>query len=222
LICASLQADFELYLEQGPSAVKYGDPDLWKRTLPRVSSIFGQKSSREEKNILKSASAPVSDRRPPDTNDTLAKGNEQLSRKIRIRQKKAFVEALGGGTWTKKTKLQDVKESGGSPVRVAAKNKDAPVLLHGYQSYPHKANSCYITAPLEVLYTAYLRDWTFWDGFVNTLPDGFGLKLISESFTMRDKAKNSHPKMIATVSEVEYFNILLEDNSHILIFFFNS
>lgn len=197
-----MQADFEAYLNQGPGSVKYGDPDLWKRTLPRVSSIFGQKSSQVQKNILKSASAPASDRRPPDTNSTLTKSNQQLSKKIRGRQKKAFVEALGQGISTRKTRQQHSKEIADLPIIEAERNKVNPMPLDSYQSYPHKANSCYITAPLEVLYTAYLRDQTFWEEHVGTLPDGFGLKVINKSFITRDKAKDSHVKLVAIVSEV--------------------
>jgi hypothetical protein len=47
---------------------------------------------------------------------------------------------------------------------------------NGYQSYAHKDNSCYITAPLEVLYASYIHHSRFWKKQISKLKDNFGLK----------------------------------------------
>jgi hypothetical protein len=60
-------------------------------------------------------------------------------------------------------------------------------LPKSYQSYPHFRNSCYITSPLELLYSCYLHDRDFWAEHVGHLHDEFGLKLIYKSFLIREQ-----------------------------------
>jgi len=60
-------------------------------------------------------------------------------------------------------------------------------LPQKYQSYSHYKNSCYITAPLEMLYNNYLHKMDWWSNNVGILSNNdSGLKKLYSSFTIRD------------------------------------
>jgi hypothetical protein len=158
-------------MQQGSQVLHYGHPELWERTFSRVNSIYGQ-SHHDTNKFSKPSSAPVSDRRPPDTNDALGKANKKYVQKSRPR--KSLVKSLRGRA------VDQLMESGSAS------------LPKNYQSYPHFNNSCYITSPLELLYSCYLYDRNFWAEHVGHLGDDFGLKLIYKSFLMREQNKGIH------------------------------
>lgn len=150
LLCSSLQADYESFLTRGPEAIKYGNSDHRKQSSKSVGNLFGEKTPNKMIE-LKNLSAPVSDRRPPDTNDALAKSARKSEDSKK--SKKPFVKALKGGNVSK---LRP-RESEASFGPMTAEEADMELSTE-YQSYPHKSNSCYITAPMEVIYASYIRD----------------------------------------------------------------
>lgn len=203
-MCAALQADHELYQAQGPTAVKYGNPELWIRTSQRVGKIFGKESSGK----WKQTGAPASDRRPPDTNEALARENAQLKQSRRPR--KPLVQTLTGRSRIKLSHESDIGDSAALfQKEKTVSSKDS--RRTGYQSYPHKANSCYITAPLEALYASYVRHRLFWSQCMRDLPEGSGPKLIFQSFLLRDKATGSPKDIRAALSEVNFYSTDFEN-----------
>lgn len=168
LLCSSLQSDHEAFLTQGPTALKYGNTDQWKQSSKRVGSLFGQKSPTKTLE-LKNLSAPVSDRRPPDTNEALSAGRKRSGSKKPI---KTLIKAFG------------------------TEGISVDFYIKEYQSYPHKANSCYITAPMEVLYASYIRAPAVWSKYIEDLPEGDGMKKIWQSFLFRKLAEGSNSNNI--------------------------
>jgi len=102
----------------------------------------------------KSKGAGVNDRRPPDT-----------------------VEAILKSKSSNNNKNLDVGDD---------KNKKQKIieLPKKYQSYTHWRNSCYITSFLELLYTNYLHEITWWSANVGTITHDSGLKKLYISFTI--------------------------------------
>src|SRR5215472_3301110 len=139
-----------MIMQQGSQAIRYGQPERWKLTSSRVGLIFGQPRK------LLQISAPVSDRRPPDTSDALGKANTR--RRGRPLVKKTLGNALGGEANGKRPSQQQTNEAAMLIGEEKGLNPSKAIveLPENYQSYPHHRLSCYITAPLEVLYTCYL------------------------------------------------------------------
>jgi len=174
-------------MKQGSKAIRYGQLGHWKNTSSRVGAIFGKMTSGNT-NLPLQVEAPESDRRPPDTSEALSKLNkERIHSKWgrSEREKKPLVQALGGRTALKSSQIV----GGGEPP-------------NSYQSYPHYGNSCYITAPSEVLYACFLRDHRFWTEHVGSLPGDFGIKKIYESFIIREKATGSVKDVLKVMNTV--------------------
>jgi len=188
-------------MQEGSQAIRYGQPERWKLTSSRVRSIFEQPNPSEPRKLLQ-ISAPVSDRRPPDTSDALGKANTR--RRGRPPMKKTLVNALGGKANGKRPSQQQTSEAAMLIGEEKGSNSSKAIieLPENYQSYPHHRLSCYITAPLEVLYTCYLKDQEFWAVNVSSLSTEFGLKTLYDSFVMRDQASGSAREVTKATSAV--------------------
>jgi hypothetical protein len=70
------------------------------------------------------------------------------------------------------------------------------------QSYKQYRLSCYVTGPMEALYSVYLRHQETWTKAILSLPDSYGLKVIYESFRKRDQASGSSNQIANAINDV--------------------
>jgi hypothetical protein len=138
--------------------IRYGSPNDIQSTLSKVRNIFGE-GKPYRRTPLRHLSAPASDRRPPDTIKALIKKKKPFSKKA---QNSLNIERPS-----------------------IAKGR---TFINEYQSYPHKNNSCYVTAPLEILYALYLSHMEAWKQASINLSDKSGIMILLRSFHIRDKA----------------------------------
>lgn len=204
LFCITTQSDYEQVIECGLQSLRYGLPNPSEKTLARVRQLYGEPSSGRDAVVRKSLSAPISDRRPPDTNAAVARAqkNRPLNESPSVRSRRIsqlnskYTNSDQPELTEQLADLIQGKDAGRSKPKIFAE------LPKFYQSYPHRLNSCYITAPLEGLYTGYLRSRKFWNDHISKLPEGSGLKIIYESFQMRELASGTSAQIQRDIAKV--------------------
>ena len=204
LVTISLQVDYESVIGFGPKSIHYGQPDLLQKSLARVSQLYNKSNQAQAKGNHHILSAPVSDRRPPDTNAAITRASKLL-----LEQTSTLPEpgnkSLAIKQQPKKSTTQlEIDEEISKLIKSSAKEENIMKLPEFYQSYPHKANSCYITGPLEALYTSYLSHQVFWTEKIGTQLNNSGLKQIFDSFKIRFEASGKPSQISGSLIKVNF------------------